>query len=319
MAGGGTVLGRTAAAVALRRLSQEGALVYTDLEAPLRRAVLLHWGSVNEARKALGLRRLPAPRQIWSRKRVIDEIVKLHRSGQHMSCGAVIEAGRSDLLTAASKYVGSWVRARALAGASFKPRRVASMPVWDAATVIAEINERHRRKLPLALTKAPKSLTCAANRIFGSWRDAVDAAGIDYNSILLLRRYDDDELLDWLRQLAHAKPHMSLYDLDKYGQHTVACRRRWGSLEAAAKAAGLTGWPARIRHRAMSRAQVIRALRDWHTAKHSLRFSVVRRAPGGNYLINSASHHFATWDAAVAAAGLSPRRHTRTRDQGPRQ
>jgi hypothetical protein len=310
MASGGTVLGRTAAAAALRRLSQKGTLTYTGLEAPLRRAVLLHWGSMTQARQALGLRQLPAPRQMWSRKRVLDEIAKLHRSGQHMSTSAVIEAGRSDLLIAANKYVGSWVRARALAGVSFKARRVASMPVWDAATVIAEIKERHRRNLPLALTKTPKSLTCAANRIFGSWRSAIDAAGIDYDSVLLLRRYGDEELLAWLRQLARAKPHMSLYDLDKYGQHTVACRRRWGSLEAAAQAAGLTAWPARIRHRAMSRAQVIRTLRQWHAAKRSLRFSVVRRAPGGNYLINSAFHHFVTWDKALAAAGLFLERRT---------
>lgn len=256
-----TVPSRTAAGKALRRLARKGTPLYTSLEAPLRRAVLVYWGGMAGARKALGLRKPPAPRQAWSRERVIAEIRSLHRSGQHMSTSAVTAAGRNDLVIAAMKYAGGWARARTMAGVSFKASRVFSMPVWDAGTVVAEIQVRHRQALPLAPSKAPKSLTCAARRIFGSWRKAITAAGFDYDSILLLRQHSDEELLAWLRQLARKKPHMSLFDLDKYGKHTVACRRRWGSLEAAATAAGITGWPLRLRAPAMSRAAVLRALR----------------------------------------------------------
>jgi hypothetical protein len=65
-------------------------------------------------------------------------------------------------------------------------------------------------------------------RIFGSWRNAVTAAGIHYDSVLLRRNREDDELLAWLRPLARTKPRMSLHELEKAGQHAVICRRRWG-------------------------------------------------------------------------------------------
>lgn len=297
-----TVPSRAAATKALRRLARKGTLLYTSLEAPLRRAVLLYWGGMAGARKALGLRQPPPPRQAWSRERVIAEIRKLHRSGQHMSTSAVAAAGRNDLVIAAIKYAGGWTRARAMAGVKFNAHRAFSMPVWDAATVVTEIQARRREGQPLAISKAPKSLTCAARRIFGSWRAAITAAGIDYNSVLLLRQYDDEELLAWLRKLARTNPHMSLYDLDKHGQHTIACRRRWGSLEAAAKAASLKDWPIRIRTPAMSRAAVVQMLRKWQKDALPLQLSAVRQVKGGHHLINSAFHHFKTWAAAIEAS-----------------
>jgi hypothetical protein len=293
---------RTVAAKRLRQLARVGTVLYTELEAPLRRAVLLYWGDMDGARQALNLRRPQPARQQWSRERVIDEIRRLHRSGQHMSVTAVASVGRNDLVMAATQYVGSWVLARELAGVAFERNRVFAMPVWDAATVVAEIQQRHLNGQPLASSKCPRSLTCAAGRIFGAWRNAIAAAGIDYNTILLLRRYSDSELLAWLRELAETRPAMTLFDLDKLGEHTVACRRRWGSLEVAAKAAGLSGWPARIRSPAMSRTAVVRLLRRWHKEGVPLRSAAVRRIEGGHHVITSAAHHFKTWNAAVDAA-----------------
>src|SRR5262245_41002855 len=111
---------RAAAAKALRQFARRETLLYTELEAPLRRAVLLSWGDMAGARKALDWSAPPPPRQAWTRKRVLEEIRQLHRSGQHMSTSAVIAAGRNDLVIAANKYAGGWVRARAVAGVSFE-------------------------------------------------------------------------------------------------------------------------------------------------------------------------------------------------------
>src|SRR5688572_24856709 len=81
---------REEAAETLKRLARRGLIKLNDLEAAIRRAVLYHWGTMARARDELGLRRLLPPRQVWSRKRVIQEIRALHRAGQHMSCIAVI-------------------------------------------------------------------------------------------------------------------------------------------------------------------------------------------------------------------------------------
>lgn len=301
---GRPVPSRTEAAATLKQLARRGLVKFKDLDAAMRRAVLLHWGSMSRARTDLDLRRLEPPRQIWSRKRVIDEMRALHRAGQHMSSLAMMKAGRNDLVVAANRYAGSWARARDLAGIRFERHRPRTAQAWDAGTVVETIRERHRRGQTLASSKVPRALSSAANRIFGSWRDAIEAAGLDYDTIALARRYSDDELLEWLRHLARTRPRMTLFDLDKHGEHAVACRRRWGSYEAAATATGITGWPIRLRQRAMSRAEVIQALRARHAAKLPLHIRAVRKSDGGHSLILSVLHHFESWDDAIAAARL---------------
>ncbi len=297
------------ATATLKQLARRGLIKLNDLEAAMRRAVLFHWGTMARARDELGLRRLLPPRQVWSRKRVIDEIKALHRAGQHMSCSAMIDAGRNDLVVAANRYAGSWARARKLAGIHFKRRQPRAAQAWDTTGVIDAINERHALDQTLASSKVPRALISAANRIFGSWRDAIEAAGLDYDEIVLSRRYDDDELLDWLRRLARTRPGMTLFDLDKYGEHAVVCRRRWGSYEAAAAAAGIVGWPVRVRHRAMSRAEVLRVLRKRRADKLPVHLRAVRKSEGGHALILSVLRHFPSWGRAIAAAdAVEPQR-----------
>ena len=296
--------GEAEAARALLRLSRQGILKYNDLEAPLRRAVVLHWGGMSAARDALGLARPLPPRQLWSRKRVLDEIRALARAGRHLSMSALRDAGRHDLLIAARKYAGGWTRARQLAGVRFRRQRSQTTAAWDAAAVIAEIDHRRSTGHELAVTKVPRALVSAAQRTFGSWRAAIEAAGIDYDSIVLGRTYDDDALLTWLRRLARRNPQMSPFEIDQHGEHAVACRRRWGSYEAAATAAGLTGWLVRKRHPAVSRKEVMRKLRERYATGASMSHRAVESSRGGSTLITSVFHHFPTWNDALAAADV---------------
>lgn len=298
----GTTLSRSAAARALKRIAKDAPLKYGSLTSALRRSVHIHWGSMAAARDALGLQHLPAPRQRWNQERVIAEIKRLARTGVHMSVNAVVKAGRNDLLAAAQTYVGSWTRARDLARVRFRRRKVVRLPVWNPAEVVLAIQERHRRDEPLAPSKVPKPLLCAANRYWGSWRKAIIAAGLDYEQILLLRRVSDTEMLMWLRGLAVAHPNMTLFDIDKYGEHAVACRRRWGSYEAAAKAAGISDWPMRERYRSMPRRVVIRKLRALAAQRRSLHIKLVAKYKGGQQLVTSALHHFPTWGEALREA-----------------
>jgi len=297
---------REQAARAFRRAARNGARTLESLPASLRRAILRYWGSVRRARKVLGLAPLPAQRQAWSRERVIREMRALHRTGQHMSSLAVIKAGRNDLVVAANRYAGGWMRACALAGIEVKRRQPGTGMSWDEATVVEEIRQRRDDGVTLAVSKVPKSLSSAAIRIFGSWRDAITAAGIDYGTVSLTRTYDDAELLRWLRRFARGNPTISISEFDQRAEHAVLCRRRWGSVEGAAAAAGLVGWPHRVRRRVLSRSAVIRALKQRHAAKLPMRAMAVRAGRDGHFLLNSVLRHFDSWAAALRAAGLRP-------------
>lgn len=285
---------------------------FEDLPPPLRRAVHRHWGSMEAARRAA---RLPARRRgrapTWSPERVIDEIRKLARRGQHMSANALMEAGRFDLLAAAASHFGSLALARERAGIVFIRRRAVASKAWDADAVVNAILERYHDGETLAVTKSPRSLVSAATRHFPSWRVAIETAGLNYDDIILHRHYSDDDLLTWLRQTAEAHSQMTLFDMDKYGGHTVACRRRWGSLEEAAAAAGLNDWPVRTRFEAMSCDEIVRTLRRLSRARVPLSFTRVREDPSHQRLLNSVMKRFASWDEAIAAAGLPPQRLAR--------
>jgi hypothetical protein len=228
-----------------------------------------------------------------------------------MSVNELIDAGQFALLNAAATRFGSFAVARARAGIRFVPKRPAAFNAWDTEAVVVAIQERHRDGEPLAVTKCPRSLVSAAVRHFSSWREAIASAGFDYDEIVLNRHFDDDELLQWLRDLAKTHPEMTLFDMDKYGGHTVACRRRWGSLEAAAAAAGLVDWPVRTRFEAMSREEIVVSLQRLSRRRTPLSFSRVRDNPTHQRLLNSVMKRFESWDAAMAAAGLPSQRLVR--------
>lgn len=301
---------KAAALKELRALaSARGDVLFQDLPPGLRRAVHLHWGSMATARVAANLRsRRPGRAPTWTAERLIAEIQALARGGQYMSQSAVAAAGHNRLIVRACTMFGSWSRARTRAHIHFAPRKPPGRgTTWDPDAVIAAIRERLRDGESLAVTKSPAPLVSAAQRHFGSWREAIEASGINYRDVNLNRHREDLELLDWLRGLAASDPSMTLYDLDRLGQHAVACRRRWGSLERAARAAGLHDWPVRTRLDAMSREEVIHALRALSRARASLTLRQLRSSAAHHRLLNSIFKRFGSWRDALEAAGVGTR------------
>lgn len=264
------------------------------------------------ARRAAGLAPPPGNRFRWPESRVIEKIQILYRSGVHLSQNAVIEAGHRALVLAACARFGSWSAARERAGVpSLVRRQPTSAVAWSARAIVDEIVARVRRGQSVAVTKTPNALVCAAQRFFGSWREAIEAAGLDYASVSLSRRWTDAQLLDWLRRLSKRNPRMLLTELAALGGHGSACKRRWGSLDAALRAAGLDAWPTRRRHRALDRERVLRALRARARAKKPMNLVAARRDPAAASLVHSALRIFATWDDAITAAGLPLQRRRR--------
>ena len=140
------------------------------------------------AREAAGL---PKPSQrIWTEERVIDALRKLQLQGRvRMTTVDLVKAGHGDLVSAIYNVIGSISRARRLAGIPDPGRRDSGRRQrWNEDRVWGEIRERHRQGLPLASTKVPAALLRAAARFFGSWRSAIEAAGLEYETTLLHRR-----------------------------------------------------------------------------------------------------------------------------------
>ena len=159
----------------------------TDVPGRTFAAIKRAFGSFDEGRAAAGLPD-PAPRRKWDRDRVVAELRAEHRRGTRLTDPALIKAGRKDLLHAIRQIVGTIGRARILAGVPEPTpllRRRGFVKEWDEDRVIQEIRDRARIGESLAPSRCPKPLVSAASRYLGNWRGAIEAAGFDYNAVVL--------------------------------------------------------------------------------------------------------------------------------------
>jgi hypothetical protein len=183
---------------------------------------------------------------MWSRNKVLAELRRLFRNGVEPTAKSLRR--HRGLLGAISNYVGGLREARALAGLP-EPERQATTRAntWDDLEVARVIEQRAKNGEPLAASQVPSSLYTAARKHWGSWERAIEAAGLDYASIRRVRAaWTKAEIIAELRRTRAAHPGMPRSKLlqSNPGQ---ACVNELGSLDRALRAAGITGWPRRLK------------------------------------------------------------------------
>lgn len=290
-----------------------------DLPPALYRQALHLFGSLRGALEAVGLPPDDRRPRRWTRERVLRELRAHHASGRGISARDLADAGRTDLAEAVKRYAGGLTNARRLARLPEPPTRHRSDPeTHDEDDVIAEILERHANGEPLAHSKAPLWLVIAGRRRFGSWAEAIEAAGLDYEAVRLVRApYTQEEYLTELRSLAKAHPDLRLRDFHKRPHNRLAHRARqfFGSVVLAAHAAGLEGWPRPSRATALlGRADVTRRLKERARLGQPLSATAVARED--SHLWQSVRRHYPSWKDALSEGGLGlqpPRRPPRGR------
>ena len=101
-------------------------------------------------------------------------------------CYSNIRKRRRSLLEAGEKHFGSWWKALIVAGIDPESARLTHR--WDRVSIIEAILDRAVKNEPLAVTKiSPRSLGDWGIRLFGSWTDALRAAGLDPNQYVGVR------------------------------------------------------------------------------------------------------------------------------------
>jgi hypothetical protein len=125
---------------------------------------------------------------------------------------------------------------------------------WDCERIVGRIREIHRQGGELAHSKAPARLVGAALVYFGSWRRAIESAGLDYKSIRLPNNYGKlgERVIAMLRRgAASGRAGVGPKGFITSSQAERA-RRRFGTVRAAILAAGLDadalGFPPRVRY-----------------------------------------------------------------------
>ncbi|MGB9619947.1 MAG: homing endonuclease associated repeat-containing protein, partial [Armatimonadota bacterium] len=125
---------------------------------------------------------------------------------------------------------------------------------WSPELIIAEIRRLHSIGSDITQSRVEaidSKLTSAAVRYFGSWRAAVEAAGIDYSEVAALgkqrrvskiKKWSNERILEEIRRLYEAGEDLSSAEvwrkhLDLYA--TARRKEHFGSWASAVFAAGV--------------------------------------------------------------------------------
>ena len=122
---------------------------------------------------------------------VVAEIKRRMAGGLPINTGKVLKGAQRDgnLYAQACKHCGAWQKAVEAAGVDYASigRAVRWRTTYTTPeAVLAEIHRRHNTRLPLSfklMERGPhhdRNLRDAGKRLFGSWRNAIEAAGFDY-------------------------------------------------------------------------------------------------------------------------------------------
>jgi len=179
----------------------------------------------------------------WNKEAVAMEIVSVHEAGENLSYSNITGTNMA-LLRAAIRHFGSWEAAVTFAGIDYETiRRYKS---WTRERIIARIQELHGEGYDLSwhnvrLNVDPQLAAAAAKKAhFGSWQKAVEAAGLDYESIRRYRSWDDQRVLNLVRGFAERGTRLNAKNIQSEDITLItAARRRFDSWSGALTAAGL--------------------------------------------------------------------------------
>lgn len=173
---------------------------------------------------------------------------------------------------------------------------------WSRETIIRYLVERHAKGLPMSRSanRVDLLLHAAARRIFGSWKNAIQSAGIPPHTVIPGERWSPPRVLTMIRHLAKKDRQLTHAELDRrYRSLASSARRHFGSWRKAVLAAGVE--PIRLRKvvpwspdRVMEFI-LTRALRNE---------CLIARRIEPRSVVAAARRLFGSWQAAIQAAGV---------------
>jgi hypothetical protein len=186
---------------------------------------------------------------------------------------------------------------------------------WNKQSVVAELQRRHRRQVDLSFTaQRTGGLWSAAYRHFGSYRKAVEAAGIDYASLARKRgRWDRAVIVRDLRQLFRQGRNISSRSLRRTHSDLHAAAIHWfGTYRKAIEAAALP-WDKVTRRSPnhWNRPAIAARIRERHRSGAPVHHAAMDREQP--HVVVAAYRYFGHYGPAVDAAGLNYRERVRVR------
>ena len=190
---------------------------------------------------------------------------------------------------------------------------------WNQERILTALRQLHKKGADLSynrLAKRQQSLVSAAAYHFGSYRTAVERAGIDYAAVTRRPRWTKQSIIGLIKQARRGGEdlHWSAVTRrrDELGLAAFASLqpRLFGRWDKALQAAGLDADDVAI-YRKWDRASILFELRNLVREREPINSGSIQKEDPG--LHAAAVRHFGSYDAALRAAKLDPHQYRRRR------
>lgn len=206
----------------------------------------------DEIKKAARANSVVLPPGSWSAEVIIAEIRKRADAGLSLAAH-VVQKENSRLYSASVYTFGSWGKAVEAAGYDYLEYRKTS--AWTAEKILERIKKAYADGADLSdnnVQSLAPGLYGAANAAFGSWQNAVEAAGLPYDEISRTVRWSRAKIITLILEAVKMGRPLSIRSFPR--SFVDAAAELFGSWEKALEAAGFGEKPwynadARVKNR----------------------------------------------------------------------
>lgn len=241
----------------------------------------------------------------WSSEQVIAEIKKWEAEGKPLY-SHYVRKNFQELLAAGIRYFGNWQNAVEGAGISYE--KIRCYQNWSKDLIVKKIQELYQEGVDLSframMLSKYNSMVYAAIRPnhFGTWKNALESAGLSAQDIYRYRSWDEDSILKEIRRLKLEGADLSSKTMDETSNPLIAtARRRFGNWGNAIEKAGINYTEIRRRRR-WTKEMIIEGILSLKDQGVRLQSSDVRKAEPALFAAACKPRFFGCWSKALAAA-----------------
>jgi len=245
----------------------------------------------------------------WSKELVIEEIRAWHEAAKPLY-SHYMRQNFQELLAAGIRYYGTW--RNAVEAANIPYDSVRKYRDWSKERIIETIQRLQKDGVDLSfrsmmLSKyAPMVYAAIRPNHFGSWKDALTAAGLAPEEIYRYRSWDDDSILSAIRRLKEEGADLSSKKMDETSNPLIAtARRRFGNWGTAVERAGINYNEVRRRRR-WTRELVIQEIQQLRASGADLRSGEIRHQHPALFAAACKPRFFGSWTKALQAVEETP-------------
>jgi hypothetical protein len=241
----------------------------------------------------------------WNEQLVTEEIRAWQELGKPLY-SHYMRQNYQELLAAGIRYFGTWRSAIEASGIPYDSVR--KYRDWSKERIVETIQRLQKEGVDLSfrsmmLSKyAPMVYASIRPNHFGSWKEALAAAGLAPEEIYRYRSWDDESIIAEIRRLKEEGADLSSKKMDETANPLIAtARRRFGNWGAAVERAGIDYSSIRRRRR-WTRELVLEEIRELKKNGSDLRSGEIRHQHPALFAAACKARFFGSWTKALQAA-----------------